>query len=217
MIWLTLLIFSSSGPIGDDSLISLPVPDTTGKVTVEQALLHRRSVRSYANEPLTLEDIGQLLWAAQGKTDKVFGRTAPSAGATYPMELFLVVGRVTGLDPGIYHYQVERHALKPLMIGDRRRELARAAFGQSCVEQAPANLVLACDYKRTTRRYGERGFRYVHMEAGHIGENVALQAVARGLGTVMVGAFNDSGVQRILQTAYSPLYIIPVGKIKIKQ
>jgi len=214
MILLTLLIFSSSGPMGDDSLISLPVPDTMGKVTVEQALLHRRSARSYANEPLTLEDIGQLLWAAQGKTGKAFGRTAPSAGATYPMELFLVAGRVTGLDSGVYQYQVERHALKPLMIGDLRRELAGAAFGQTCIEQAPASLVLTCDYKRTTRRYGERGFRYVHMEAGHIGQNVALQAVARGLGTVMIGAFNDSGVQRLLGTVYSPLYIIPVGRLK---
>lgn len=212
MLGLLLLFMAGQGPMKTDSLIKLPPPDTVGKVTVERALLQRRSVRRYADEPLTVEDVGQLLWAAQGKTGSTYGRTAPSAGATYPMELFLVVGRVTGIDAGIYHYLVEQHALRRVISGDWRQELAAAALGQTWIEQAPASLVLVCDYKRTTGRYGERGVRYVHMEAGHIGQNVALAAVARGLGTVMIGAFNDGAVQRLLKTGYTPLYIIPAGK-----
>ncbi|MEO0050499.1 MAG: SagB/ThcOx family dehydrogenase, partial [candidate division WOR-3 bacterium] len=162
-------------------------------------------------EPLTLNEVGQLLWAAQGKTGKTYGRTAPSAGATYPMEVFLVAGRVQGLDSGVYHYDVERHALQLVKTGDVRSELAGAALGQTCIKNAPASIVLTCEYKRTTTRYGERGIRYVHMEAGHIGQNVSLECVALDLGTVMVGAFNDSAVMRVLGVKYEPLYIMPVG------
>ncbi len=197
--------------IQKDSVVILPKPDTIGRVTVEQALLRRRSVRSYSGEPLTLNEVGQLLWAAQGKTGKTYGRTAPSAGATYPMEVFLVAGRVQGLDSGVYHYDVERHALQLVKTGDVRSELAGAALGQTCIKNAPASIVLTCEYKRTTTRYGERGIRYVHMEAGHIGQNVSLECVALDLGTVMVGAFNDSAVMRVLGVKYEPLYIMPVG------
>jgi len=194
-----------------DSVIILPKPDTVGRVTVEQALLRRRSVRSYSGEPLTLNEIGQLLWAAQGKTGRTYGRTAPSAGATYPMEVFLVAGKVTGLDSGVYHYDVEKHALHLVKAGDLRDELAGAALGQTCIKSAPASIVLTCEYKRTTGRYGERGIRYVHMETGHIGQNVSLECVALELGTVMIGAFNDSAVKRVLGIWYEPLYVMPVG------
>ncbi|MEO0004900.1 MAG: SagB/ThcOx family dehydrogenase [candidate division WOR-3 bacterium] len=197
--------------IQKDSVVILPKPDTIGRVTVEQALLRRRSVRSYSGEPLTLNEVGQLLWAAQGKTGKTYGRTAPSAGATYPMEVFLVAGRVQGLDSGVYHYDVERHALQLVKTGDVRSELAGAALGQTCIKNAPASIVLTCEYKRTTTRYGDRGIRYVHMEAGHIGQNVSLECVALDLGTVMVGAFDDSAVMRVLGVKYEPLYIMPVG------
>ncbi len=197
--------------IQKDSVVILPKPDTIGRVTVEHALLRRRSVRSYSGEPLTLNEVGQLLWAAQGKTGKTYGRTAPSAGATYPMEVFLVAGRVQGLDSGVYHYDVERHALQLVKTGDVRSELAGAALGQTCIKNAPASIVLTCEYKRTTTRYGDRGIRYVHMEAGHIGQNVSLECVALDLGTVMVGAFDDSAVMRVLGVKYEPLYIMPVG------
>ncbi|MEO0068153.1 MAG: SagB/ThcOx family dehydrogenase [candidate division WOR-3 bacterium] len=197
--------------IQKDSVVILPKPDTIGRVTVEQALLRRRSVRSYSGEPLTLNEVGQLLWAAQGKTGKTYGRTAPSAGATYPMEVFLVAGRVQGLDSGVYHYDVERHALQLVKTGDVRSELAGAALGQTCIKNAPASIVLTCEYKRTTTRYGDRGIRYVHMEGGHIGQNVSLECVALDLGTVMVGAFDDSAVMRVLGVKYEPLYIMPVG------
>ncbi|MEO0070296.1 MAG: SagB/ThcOx family dehydrogenase [candidate division WOR-3 bacterium] len=211
MVLLLLLISAGGQMIQKDSVVILPKPDTIGRVTVEHALLRRRSVRSYSGEPLTLNEVGQLLWAAQGKTGKTYGRTAPSAGATYPMEVFLVAGRVQGLDSGVYHYDVERHALQLVKTGDVRSELAGAALGQTCIKNAPASIVLTCEYKRTTTRYGERGMRYVHMEAGHIGQNVSLECVALDLGTVMVGAFDDSAVMRVLGVKYEPLYIMPVG------
>ncbi len=216
MFWILVLLIGGARVDSADSLIILPKPDTIGEVTVEQTLLHRRSVRSYANKPLSLNDVSQLLWAAQGKTEKTYGRTAPSAGATYPMEVFLLAGAVNGLDSGIYQYLSEKHALIPVKAGDFRSLLAGAALGQTCISDAPAVIVLTCDYKRTTSRYGDRGFRYVHMEAGHIGQNVSLQAVALGMGTVMIGAFTDSAVQRVLGTKYEPLYIIPVGYLKPK-
>lgn len=208
---LNLLIGGGMGVLDSTAIIRLPPPDTIGKVTVEVALSRRRSVRSYAHKPLGLFEVGQILWAAQGKTGKTYGRTAPSAGATYPMELFLFVGNVEGLSPGIYRYLNAEHALESIDAGDRRQELAGAALGQTCIKNAPAVLVLCAEYKRTTGRYGERGERYVYMEAGHIGQNVHLQCEALGMGTVMIGAFIDSAVQRVLGTKFAPLYIMPVG------
>lgn len=205
------LLLSVGGEAVPDSVLKLPPPDTVGRVTVEQALLHRRSVRSYAERPLEISDVGQVLWAAQGKTGKSYGRTAPSAGATYPMEVYLVARKVTGLEPGVYQYIPDAHALKTLKRGDVRLALGAAALGQPCVLAAPAALVLCADYSRTTGRYGERGKRYVHMEAGHIGQNVHLECEARGMGTVMVGAFVDSAVQRVIGSRLQPLYIMPFG------
>jgi SagB-type dehydrogenase family enzyme len=197
-----------------DSVIRLPEPDTTGRVTVEQTLQHRRSVRAYAAQPLTLREVGQLLWAAQGVTGEGVLRTSPSAGATYPMELYLVCGSVTGLEPGLYHYRPDGHSLTLLGRGDLRQKLADSALGQGSIKTAAAVLILAAQYERTTKRYGERGTRYVHMEAGHIGENVHLQCEALGLGTVMIGAFQDEKVKRLLGIAEEPLYIMPVGRRK---
>ncbi len=199
-----------------EGLIRLPQPELTGEVSVEEAIARRRSIRSYSDSPLRLEEISQLLWAAQGITDPVRGfRSAPSAGATYPLAVFLVVreGGVPGLGAGVYEYLPAEHSLRPVRSGDLSRELAEAALGQPWVRDAPACLVIAADYSRTTSVYGERGVRYVHMEAGHVGENVYLQATAMGLGTVAVGAFHDSEVAEILQTDLAPLYIFPVGRV----
>ncbi len=206
---LSLFVFGGTGVL--DSAIKLPAPDTVGKITLEKTLFRRRSVRAYADRDLSLSEVGQLLWAAQGKTGKSYGRTAPSAGATYPMEVYLVAGKVNGLDSGVYQYLVEEHAVKLVKSGDLREDLANAALGQSSIKNAPAVIVLCADYARTTSRYGERGIRYVHMEAGHIGQNVHLQCEALGMGTVMIGAFNDSGVKKVLGTKFEPLYIMPVG------
>jgi len=192
--------------------VKLPDPKFTSKVSVEEALLNRRSVRSYKNEPLTIEQVTQLLWAAQGKTAGWGGRTAPSAGATYPLETYLVVGNVTKLPVGIYKYDPADHSIKMIMNKDMRQELAKAALGQDFIHQAPIDIVLAAVYRRTTRIYGERGKRYVHMEIGHVGQNIHLQCETMGLGTVMVGAFSDEQVKKLLGIEAEPLYIMPVGK-----
>lgn len=194
--------------------LKLPAPDTSGTVTVERALLHRRSTRSFSEAGIDVAAVSQLLWAGQGRTSVWGGRTAPSAGGTYPIELYLVVGAVSGLQAGVYRYLPEEHSIEVLRLGDVRQKLAQASFSQAAVKSAPAVLVLACEYRRTTERYGERGVRYVYMEAGHVGQNVHLECEALGLGTVMIGAFDDAEVKRVLAMASDPLYIMPVGRRK---
>lgn len=193
--------------------IKLPRPSYQSNVSVEEALLRRRSIRHYAEKPLTLTEISQLLWAAQGITQKEMGfRTAPSAGATFPMETYLVAGEVKGLKPGVYHYQPKGHTLTLKLAGDKRGELCKAALDQDVITDTPISLVFAANYSRTTRRYGERGKRYVYMEMGHIGQNVHLQAEALGLGTVVIGAFKDEQIKKVLGgIEEEPLYIMPVG------
>ncbi len=193
--------------------IRLPPPRHRGEMSVEEAISRRRSCRDFSPQPLTLAQLAQLLWACQGITDSIRGfRAAPSAGATYPFETYVVVGAVEGLKPGLYRYNVRKHALELLRAGDIRAKLARACLSQDFIASAPATIVLAAEYERTTRRYGERGYRYVAMEAGHIGENLHLQCEALGLGTVMVGAFFDNEVKELLGVPEEPLYVMPVGK-----
>jgi len=194
--------------------MKLPEPIFTGKVSVEQAILNRRSVRFYEDQALTIEQVSQLLWAAQGKTADWGGRTVPSAGATYPLEIYLVVGNVQGIDAGVYHYLGQTHELVKLSVGDKRKELANAAWGQKYIELAPVNIVIAIKYERTTGRYGNRGMRYADNEVGHCGQNIHLQAEALGLGTVVIGAFQDSLVMSALGIKEEPAYIMPVGKKK---
>jgi SagB-type dehydrogenase family enzyme len=198
-------------------VVELPDPQTTGPMSVEEAILRRRSIRSYTDEPLSMQDISQLLWSAQGITDpgRRRFRAAPSAGATYPLEVYVVVGTggVIGLDEGLYRYDPFEHRLENRLRGDLRSSLADAAWGQGWVRNAPINIVIAAVYERTTGRYGDRGIRYVHMEVGHVGQNLYLQAEARGLGTVVVGAFRDNQVRDLLQLPVDqrPLYIVPIG------
>ncbi len=192
--------------------VKLPEPKYSSDISVEEALKNRRSVRSYKDEALTIEEVSQLLWAAQGLTREWGGRTAPSAGATYPLETYLVVGSVINLQPGVYKYDPEKHSIELTLKKDVRKDLAEAALGQSFIWQAPIDIVLAAVYRRTTGRYRERGNRYVHMEIGHVGQNVHLQCETMGLGTVMVGAFNDEQVKKVLGIEAEPLYIMPVGK-----
>lgn len=197
-------------------LFKLPAPSHHGKVSVEEAILKRRSVRRFRNEPLTLSQLSQLLWAAQGITASGGRRTVPSAGATYPLEVFAATGEQTvdSLGAGVYHYQIESHALDIHIEGDVRPALAEAALGQSCIAASPVDIIVCALYSRTMYRYGRRGERYVHMEAGHAGQNISLQSVALGLGTVMVGAFDDEQVKTVLRLddQLMPLYIIPVGR-----
>ncbi len=195
-------------------IFSLPSPDTSGGTSLEQLLSQRRSVRDYQDATLKLPDIGQLLWAAQGITQPRGLRTAPSAGALYPLELYVVAVRVQGLTAGVYHYDPRTHVLKKMNSGDQRKALARAALSQSWIKDAAAVLVIAAVYGRTTSKYGERGIRYVHMEAGHAAQNVYLQAEALALGTVVVGAFDDDDVASVLQFPgnVQPLILMPVGR-----
>ena len=193
--------------------IALPEPDRSGQHPLETLLFQRRSVRDYRTTPLALSDIGQLLWAAQGITHGQGLRTAPSAGALYPLELYVIAGRVEGLSAGVYHYQPNGHQLLATRRGDRRDALSQAALGQSWIADAAAVVVFAAAYERTARKYGERAARYIHMETGHATQNLFLQAGALGLDTVVVGAFDDDTVAALLQLPSDtrPLLLMPVG------
>jgi len=197
-------------------VIKLPPPQLKGKLSLEEAIASRRSVRKYRSEPLTPSQLSQLLWSAQGITGAGRLRAAPSAGATYPLEIFAFIGKqaIEGLQAGIYHYDVDSHSLVLHQPGDLRKELARAALDEGFIANAPLDIVICALYPRTSYTYGRRGERYVHMEVGHVGENIHLQAVALGLATVEVGAFDDEGVREVLgvEEQIKPLYIMPIGK-----
>jgi len=195
--------------------VELPEPRYDSEVSVEEALLKRRSIREYTGEPLTLKEVSQLLWAAQGITDPKGFRTAPSAGALYPLEVYVVVGDVDGLAEGVYKYVPKKHELMKVLDGDKRKELYKAAVEQGCVREGAVSFVFTAVYERTTGKYGDRGIRYVYMEAGHAAQNLCLEAVALDLGAVTVGAFIDEQVKDILglPVEEQPLYIIPVGRI----
>lgn len=191
--------------------IKLPPIQTVGKISVEEVISRRRSVREYKDEALSLKEVSQLLWSAQGITANWGGRIAPSAGALYPLEIYLVTGRVENLKPGIYRYYPERHSLIMIVEGDKRFALFSSSLFQSCIKNAPISLVICAQYERTTRKYGERGKRYVHIEVGHVGQNIYLQAESLGLATVAIGAFVDEAVKKVLNIKEEPLYIMPVG------
>ena len=195
-----------------DGWIKLPEPRKRGDISVEEAIEKRRSIRDYLDKPIKIEHLSQILWAAQGITDPIKKfRSAPSAGATYPLEIYVVVGEVEGLNPGVYHYNPYNHSLRLIKEGDYRYQLYKACVDQKWVLKAPASIVITAVYERTTSRYGERGIRYVHMEAGHVGQNIYLQATALGMGTVAVGAFYDEKVEEILNAKGRALYVFPLG------
>ncbi|MEW6672277.1 MAG: SagB/ThcOx family dehydrogenase [Thermodesulfobacteriota bacterium] len=194
--------------------IKLPQPRHDGKVSVEQALLRRRSVRDYPSDPLTVSEISQLLWSAQGLTGSSRYRTAPSAGALYPLEVFLAAGNVPEVDSGIYRYDPRRHAIVMTIAGDKRLELFRAGLSQGSILSAPAVIIFCAVFERVTGSYGRRGIQYVFMEAGHAVQNACLQAVSLGLGSVVIGAFDDHDVKRMMSLApdEQPLLLLPVGR-----
>ncbi|ACB84181.1 SagB/ThcOx family dehydrogenase [Natranaerobius thermophilus] len=206
----------------DNNIIELSSPNIEGDLTIEEAIEERRSVRSYQEEGLSEQELSQLLWAAQGITDKNRNyRAAPSAGATFPMEIFVLVEQVEGLASGVYHYLPEKHSLKVLKSEDEDKseelsqELMKAALGQDSIGEAPVNIIIAAVYDRVTAEYGEVGYRYGKMEAGHISQNIYLQSQGLDLGTVAIGAFHQDSVSNILELSQDtePLYIMPVGKL----
>lgn len=194
--------------------VPLPPPRLDSSCSVERALHTRRTTREFSNQAITLGELSQLLWAAQGITSPEGFRTAPSAGALYPLEVSLTAGNVEGLGAGIYRYVPETHRLTRTASGDVRSPLASAALGQDWFEASAAVLVFATVEQRTTRKYGTRGGRYIHIEVGHAAQNVALQAVCLGLATAVVGAFDDTRVGELMKLppGEQPLYLMPVGR-----
>lgn len=198
--------------------MNLPKAEFKG-LTLEEALAKRRSVRNYSPKPLSLAELSQLVFAAQGITSTGYGyslRTAPSAAALYPYEIYLLVGNVANLERGIYHYSMEDHAIVLVREGDFREELTQAALGQNQVREAAVDFVLVAVVDRIRVKYGERGHRYIFMEAGHISQNLYLQAASLGLGTVVVGAFRDEEANRLLQVDGKKEFVVliqPVGQL----
>lgn len=194
-----------------ERFIRLPQPSLKSEISFEETAFKRHSVRSFKKSSLEIQEISQVLWAAYGKN--IYGKkTVPSAGATYPFDVYVVIGDVRGIESGIYIYDGEEHILHPVVSGDFRDAIAKAAYGQRFIAQAPVSIVLVAQFHRTTSFYGKRGERYVFLDAGHIGQNVSLQVETMGLGTCMVGAFDDEMVAEILGVKGDVVYIMPVGR-----
>ena len=187
--------------------MALPEPRLQGELSLEETLVRRRSVRSFTEEELSLEEISQLLWAAQGLTADWGGRTAPSAGALYPLEVYVATTN------GLYHYVPQGHKVIIESQADLRPKLWEAGLKQDAIREAAAIFVITAVYERTAQKYGDRAERYVKLEAGHACQNILLQAVALDLGAVPIGAFYDDQVQAALSlpSDHEPLYLIPVG------
>jgi len=194
----------------------LPQPDVTGQVPLEKSIKSRRTIRAFASTSIALKDFSQMLWAAQGVIEPGgFRRSVPSGGALYPVDVYAVVGEggVQEIDSGVYHYEPKTHEITLVKEGDYRRELAKAALGQMWMAGAPVTLIVTAEYERSSSKYGERGVRYSMIEAGHVGQNIFLQAEALGLGAGIVGAFHDQEVIWVakLHQGHEPLLIMPVG------
>jgi SagB-type dehydrogenase family enzyme len=199
-----------------EEITSLPEPNLKGAKSLEEAILERRSTRDYQDKGLNLDQVSQILWAGQGITDESSGfRSAPSAGALYPLDLYLVVGEngVKELTAGVYHFIPQGHKLEKISSGDLRTKVMEASLNQVFIAQAPIVLIITGEYERTTKKYGERGKQYVHLEAGHVGQNIYLQVESLGLGTVTVGAFDGEEIIKILNLpqAHKPFYVMPIG------
>lgn len=211
-----LLVVLPAGGMGESGIVLLPKPKSEGSVSVEEALASRRTRRDFQPKPLSLEELAQLLWAAQGITGSDrFLRAAPSAGALYPLDCYAVVGKasVNGLDAGAYRYLPSKHGLAQITSGDLREAVAQASLRQMWMADAPVSLVLTAEYARIEGKYGSRGRRYALIEVGHAGQNIFLQAEALGLSAGIVGAFDDARLTRVLQlpSGHEPLIVMPVG------
>lgn len=197
-------------------LVKLPSPTFKSKNSFEEVLLLRRSIRSYKNKPINLSELSQILWAAQGITEKNYDlRTAPSAGALYPLEIYAIVGNVENLDSGVYKYIAKDHLLEKTLDGDKRIDLQKSALDQESIGECALAILIAAVFSRTSWKYGPRAKQYVYMEVGHCAQNILLQATSLQLGAVPIGAFYDEVVQKTLNLPKNkePVYIIPIGKV----
>ncbi len=195
---------------------ALPKPSLDGKVSLERAIRQRRTVRDFREKSLSLHQLSQLLWAAQGITDPTTGkRAAPSGGALYPLDVYILVGDncIEAMEAGVYRYSPKEHSISMTQEGDRRRDVSSASLSQMWMAKAPVIFIITAEYKRITGKYGERGVRYALIEVGHAGQNLFLEAEALGLGAGIVGAFNDADVSKAagLPPKHEPLLIVPVG------
>jgi SagB-type dehydrogenase family enzyme len=200
--------------------LELEQPLNTGGHRVWDVMHARRSVRHYTNQPLTRAELAQLLWATQGITagsGRQALRVAPSAGALYPLETYVVVHAVAGVEPGVYHYNVEAHRLERLQLGDFRQPLQRAALDQDVVGRAAVVFAWSAIFDRCKYQYGQRAYRYIYLDAGHVGQNLALAAVGLGLASCPVAAFYDDEVDAIIGVdgvAESGIYMTAVGRTR---
>ena len=211
---LCFLISDGTAIADPGDIVQLPEPRYSGTVSVEETLENRRSIRSYRPDPVSLGQLSQVLWAAQGITGDRGKRAAPSAGALYALETYVIAGNVTGLDDGIYRYIPDGHRIEMIATGDYRDDLgSTSTYNQSFVTDVPFDIVISGVFERITVKYGDRGVQYTYMEAGHASQNIYLQAVALGLGTVAMGAFRDDEVKELVGMAANeePLYVMPVG------
>jgi SagB-type dehydrogenase family enzyme len=214
---LTLLSASAFGALDAGSqTVPLPKPDLAGKVTLDQAIAQRRSSREYAAGALTLAEISQLMWCAQGITSPEGKRAVPSARAVYPLQVWLLAGDVTGLPAGLYRYQPKEHALALVRDGDPRPALIAATPGQASLQHAAAVIAVVGDSLLAAGKFGAHATRWLGMEAGFVVQDVYLEATALGLGTVMVGGWQDAAVRGALTlpAAWQPLALMPVGRKK---
>ncbi|HIE36353.1 MAG TPA: SagB/ThcOx family dehydrogenase [Candidatus Omnitrophica bacterium] len=194
-------------------IIKLPFFKKRGRICLEEVLDQRQSIRKYSPDPLRIEEISQLLWAAYGK-NQWKKKTVPSAGALYPLVIYLFAKKVEEIPLGLYEYHPQNHTLSLISASDLSFSLYKACLKQEWIKEAKAAIFICANYKITTSYYGKRGFRYVYMEAGHSGQNIYLEATALNLGTVAIGAFNDEEVKRVLAVEEEPLYIFPIGRPK---
>ena len=208
---ISVLFLFSETAMTQKKVIKLPEPDLKGKITLATALLKRRSVRSFSDKSLSQKQVSQILWAAQGITNSRGFRTAPSAGALYPIEIYFTSGNVDGLDKGFYHYNPEKNSVKMVSGKDFKSDVFQAGLYQEPIEEAAINILIAAIYKRTTAKYGDRGHQYAMIEVGHVAQNIHLQCVALGLGSVPIGAFYEGDIQDKLPIEGEVLYIIPIG------
>ena len=211
---------------GEQLTYILPSPLTDGTVSVEYALANRRSQRNFTDQAISAEQLSQLLWAAYGVTRPIPDhpnlrgglRTAPSAGGLYPFEIYVLIGKVTGVETGVYKYVSQEHKIVRVTDQDLRESLSAASYGQTHIKEAPISILHAAIYSRTTGKYGDRGRGFVYMDAGHSSQNIYLQAEALGLGTCTVGGFSDEAVAKVMQLPEEevPLCIMPVGSYNKK-
>jgi len=181
--------------------IGLPAHDARGSAPLDQVLRKRKSIRDFIRDPLTTEQLSFLLWASTGIHRREMGysfRTAPSAGALYPIETYVAVNNIEGLDAGVYHYSIKDHSLEELQTGSFGDKLAAAALGQRMCAEAAAVFVWTAIFRRTNWKYGQRGYRYIYLDAGHIAENLALASTALELGSCEIGALFDDEVNKII-------------------